>query len=222
MTTEQAPAKPRNPKFRWIAAGALIVAAVAITATLWLSNAGPSSAIGCDPLPEAAAAIDKVAVGELAAVQPTGKGRSYADLAFEDENGKPVTLKDFGGKTLLVNFWASWCVPCRAEMPALDALAKKFDGPDFMVLPVNLDIGDTGVDKARAFLKQANITTLPLYADPSLKVLDRLKESAVALGLPATLLLDRKACEIGVLQGPAKWDSPDGENVIKALEAVKG
>jgi thiol-disulfide isomerase/thioredoxin len=171
-------------------------------------------------MPDAAAAIDRVATGELAALQPTGKGRSYADLPFEDASGKALTLKDFSGKTLLVNFWASWCIPCRAEMPALDALAKKFDGPDFMVLPINLDAGDGGPDKARAFLTQAGVN-LPLYADPSLKTLDRLKQNAVALGLPATLLLDRKACEVAVLQGPAKWDSPDGENVIKALEAVK-
>jgi thiol-disulfide isomerase/thioredoxin len=173
-------------------------------------------------MPEAAAAIDKAATGELAAIEPTGKGRGYADLPFEDESGKPVTLKDFAGKTLLVNFWASWCIPCRAEMPALAALAKKYDGPDFMVLPINLDIGDGGIDKAKAFLASDNITGLPLYADPSLKTLDRLKDNAVALGLPASLLLDRKACEVAVLQGPAKWDSPDGENVIKALEAVKG
>jgi len=172
-------------------------------------------------MPDAAASIDKAAVGELAALQATGKGRGYADLPFEDASGKPMTLKDFAGKTLLVNFWASWCIPCRAEMPALDTLAKTLDGPDFMVLPINLDVGDGGVDKAKAFLKQAGVQNLPLYADPSLKTLDRLKQNAVALGLPATLLLDRKACEIAVLQGPAKWDSADGQNVVKALEAVK-
>ena len=219
--TEPEPVKPRNAKRGWLAAGALVVAAVAITATLWLSNAGPSTALGCDPMPAAAAAIDKVAVGELAAVQATGKGRGYADLAFRDQDGKPVTLKDFAGKTLLVNFWASWCVPCRAEMPALDALAKQFNGPDFMVLPINLDVGDSGTEKARAFLKETNATDLPLYADPTLRALDRLKDNAVALGLPATLLLDRKACEVAVLQGPAKWDGPDGENVVKALAALK-
>jgi thiol-disulfide isomerase/thioredoxin len=220
--TEQEPAKPARTAPRLIVAAALVVAAVAITGGIWLSNAGTSSASGCAPVPEAAAAIDKAATGELAAIEPTGKGRGYADLPFEDESGKPVTLKDFAGKTLLVNFWASWCIPCRAEMPALAALAKKYDGPDFMVLPINLDIGDGGIDKAKAFLASDNITGLPLYADPSLKTLDRLKDNAVALGLPASLLLDRKACEVAVLQGPAKWDSPDGENVIKALEAVKG
>jgi len=205
---------------RLIAAGALVVVAVAITASLWLSNAGPSGAAGCAPVPAEAAAMDKAAVGNLAALQVTGKGRGYADLPFEDETGKPVSLKDFAGKTLLVNFWASWCIPCRAEMPALAALAKKYDGPDFMVLPINLDIGDGGLDKARAFLTANNITGLPLYADPSLKALDRLKENAVGLGLPTTLLLDRKACEVAVLQGPAEWDSTDGQAVVAALKGV--
>jgi thiol-disulfide isomerase/thioredoxin len=219
--TDQRSEKPKRQVPRLYAIAALVVVAVAITASLWLSNARPSDASGCAPMPAAAAAIDKAAAGQLAAVKPTATGRGYADLPFEDTAGKPLTLKDFAGKTLLVNFWASWCVPCRAEMPALAALAKKLDGPDFMVLPINLDIGKDGEDKAKAFLASANITGLPIYVDPTLKTLDRLKDNAVALGLPATLLLDRKACEVGVLQGPAQWDSPDGENVVKALEAIK-
>lgn len=218
MTEAELETPPRKGPRRY-AAAVLVVAALAIAGGLWLSNNG-SRAAGCAPLPEAAAAIDRVAVGQLAAVQPTGKGRSYADLPFTDENGKPLTLADFAGKTLLVNFWASWCIPCRAEMPALAALARKFDGPDFMVLPINLDIGEEGLRKARAFLASDKIEGLPLYADPSLKALDRLKDNAVALGLPASLLLDRKACEVAVLQGPAEWDSPDGENVIRALQGI--
>jgi thiol-disulfide isomerase/thioredoxin len=220
--TEPNSEKPTRRAPRLYAAAALVVAAIAITATLMLSNAAPSGAAGCTPSPAAAASIDQAATGELAALQATGKGRGYADLPFEDASGKQMTLKDFAGKTLLVNFWASWCIPCRAEMPALAALAQKFDGPDFMVLPINLDIGDSGIAKAKAFLASAKIDGLPLYADPSLKALDRLKDNAVALGLPASLLLDRKACELAVLQGPAKWDSAEGQSVIKALEAVKG
>ena len=219
--SEPEPPKPAKVPLRPLIAIALVGAAVAITLSFWLSNAGTSSAAGCAPQLSAAAAIDSVAQGQLAAIEPTGKGRGYADLAFQDQNGKPVTLKDFAGKTLLVNFWASWCIPCRAEMPALDALAKKFNSPDFMVLPINLDIGSGGLEKARAFLAEAKVSNLPLYADPSFKVFDRLKTNAVALGLPASLLLDRKACEVAVLQGPAVWDSSDGENVIKALAALK-
>lgn len=107
-------------------------------------------------------------------------------------------------------------------MPALAAVAKKFDGPDFMVVPINLDIGDEGLGKARKFLADNKIDGLPLYADPSLKALDTLKDSGASLGLPTTLLLDRKACEVAVLQGPAEWDSADGENVIKSLTTTKG
>lgn len=219
MTTE-GPAQPKKTARRLIAAAVLAVVVVAIAASLYLYNAGSSTAAGCGPLPAAAKAVDAAAAGPLAAVQGTGKGRSYADLPFQDASGKPLTLADFEGKTLLVNFWASWCIPCRAEMPALDTLAQKLDGPDFMVLPINLDVGSSGIDKAKAFLASDNIKTLPLYADPTLAALDRLKDSAVSLGLPTSLLLDRKACEVAVLQGPAAWDSTQGKGVIEALIAA--
>ncbi len=220
MTEQEPENKPVRRVPRLYAAGALVVVALAIAATLYLSNAGTSGAAGCDPLAGAVASLDAAAKGSLAALTPTPNGHNYADLPFEDDGGKSVTLKDFAGKTLLVNFWASWCIPCRAEMPALAALAKKFDGPDFMVLPVNLDIGDDGIDKARAFLADNKITGLPLYTDPSLRTLDVLKQTGAGMGLPTTLLLDRKACAVAVLQGPAEWDSPDGENVVKALAAL--
>ena len=137
-----------------------------------------------------------------------------------DAAEKPVTLADFAGKTLLVNFWASWCVPCRAEMPALDRLAAAENDADFMVLPINLDLGSGGRDKARAFLDEGNWANLPLYADSSFEAFKQLQTSGVALGLPSTLLIDKKGCEIGVLQGPAEWDSPDGINVIEALKSL--
>ena len=118
--------------------------------------------------PIAAAKIDAAAIGQLAALNGTGQGRGYADLAFTDAAGKPVTIADFAGKKLLVNFWASWCVPCRAEMPELDALAAKYNGDDFMVLPINLDIGEGGLGQgARPSSPRATGANLPLYADPT-------------------------------------------------------
>jgi thiol-disulfide isomerase/thioredoxin len=141
-------------------------------------------------------------------------------MSFTDAAGKAMTLKDFAGKTLLVNFWASWCIPCRAEMPALDKLAAAENGPDFMVLPINLDLGSGGLDKAKKFLSDGGWKNLPLYADSSFEAFKRLQTEAVATGLPSSLLLDKKGCEIGVLQGPAVWDSPDGSNVIKALKSI--
>jgi thiol-disulfide isomerase/thioredoxin len=138
-------------------------------------------------------------------------------MAFKDATGAEMTIGDFRGRALLVNFWASWCVPCREEMPALDALATKYNSDEFMVLPINLDIGAGGLEKAQAFLDENQFANLPLYADNTFAAFERLKQQAVAIGLPATLILDQTGCELAVLQGPAEWNTPDGERVIAAL-----
>ncbi|WP_417307631.1 TlpA family protein disulfide reductase [Devosia sp.] len=176
-----------------------------------------AQATQCVAQPERARAIDLAAVGHLAALNGTATGRGYADMAFADADGAQTTIGDFAGKALLVNFWASWCVPCRAEMPALDALATELNSDDFMVLPVNLDIGEGGLEKAKAFLDEGGFQNLPLYADSSFAAFERLKNEAVAIGLPATLLLDADGCELAVLQGPAEWDTDEGRAVIAAL-----
>ncbi|SFZ85731.1 Thiol-disulfide isomerase or thioredoxin [Devosia enhydra] len=217
--TEPAPQKPAGSRNRRLALVALSGAGLALAAGLWLSNAGSPNAAQCPAMAEAATRIDAASTGELAALQATGFGRGFADLAFTDAEGKPVSIADFAGKGLLVNFWASWCVPCREEMPALEALAARHNGADFMVLPINLDIGADGGEKARAFLEEGNWPNLPLYADATFRAFDRLKTEGVAIGLPATLLLDTEGCELAVLQGPAHWDSPDGDRVVEALKA---
>jgi thiol-disulfide isomerase/thioredoxin len=216
MTDQKPPMGPRSSPRRVLML-ALVSAAVALALTLFVGNQNTPQAAQCDAQPDAAGKIDMAAVGQLAALNGTGKGRGYADMAFVDEAGQPTTIADFAGKKLLVNFWASWCVPCRLEMPALDALADRYNSDTFMVLPINLDIGEDGLDKARAFLAEGAFQHLPLYADTSFQAFERLKREAVAIGLPASLLLDEKGCELGVLQGPAEWDTPDGHNVIEAL-----
>jgi thiol-disulfide isomerase/thioredoxin len=212
---ERAKLSPRR-----VLAAAALSAVLAIAIAFWVSNAGLLSAAECAPQTAAAQKIDAAATGQLAALNGTGTGRGYAAMRFTDAAGKPVTLKDFAGKTLLVNFWASWCIPCRAEMPALDKLAAAENGPDFMVLPINLDLGSGGLDKAKKFLADGGFTHLPLYADSTMDAFKQLQTAAVATGLPSSLLLDKKGCEIGVLQGPAVWDSPDGSKVIEALKSI--
>jgi thiol-disulfide isomerase/thioredoxin len=212
--------RPRQTPTRLIVA-VLGIAVVAIAAAILAGNAGlfgTAQAGPCTPQLAAAKSVDAAATGELAALNGTGTGRGYADLPFTDASGKPLTIADFSGKYLLVNFWASWCIPCRAEMPALDKLAGAEDGADFMVLPINT--GEAQPDKGKQFFESGSFKTLPFYTDPNFAVLDRLKTSGVSLGLPTTLLLDKKGCEIGVLQGPAAWDSPDGKRVIDALKAI--
>jgi len=217
---EAEPEIRRRPFPRALAGLGVLIAGLAITTGLWLYNGGPGTARECPAKAEAAAAIDAAAQGELAALNGTGEGRGYTSMAFTDAAGKPMSMADFSGKRLLVNFWASWCVPCREEMPALEAIAAKYNSDAFQVLPINLDIGAGGIDKARAFLAEGNWPNLPLYADSSFAAFDRLKTEAVAIGLPATLLLDETGCEIAVLQGPAEWATPDGERVIAALLAL--
>jgi thiol-disulfide isomerase/thioredoxin len=172
----------------------------------------------CPPDPEAAAAVDSAATGHLASLNGTGTGRFYGDMKFLDPAGQPTSVAAFAGKMLLINFWASWCIPCRAEMPALDELAGQYNSETFMVLPVNT--GETQQGKAAAFLEEGGWTNLPLYVDPDFSVIDRLKTTAVSIGLPASVLVDEKGCEIGVLQGPAEWNTPDGHRVIEALLAT--
>lgn len=202
-----------------VAAGVVIVAG-SIAAWLVLGNAGTANE--CPVQAAAAQVIDAAAVGELAALNGTGEGRGYSDMAFKDASGAEMSIADFAGKALLVNFWASWCVPCREEMPALDAIATQYNSDKFMVLPINLDIGEGGREKAQAFLDEGQFANLPLYADNTFAAFERLKREAVAIGLPATLLLDPEGCELAVLQGPAEWQSPDGKAVIEALIGLRG
>lgn len=203
---------------RRVTIAALLSAVVAIAIGFWWGNTG--QAAQCAPQAAAAQKIDAVAVGQLAALNGTGTGRGYSAMKFTDEAGNPKTLKDFAGKALLVNFWASWCIPCRAEMPALDKLAAAENSDGFMVLPINLDLGEGGLDKARAFIAEGQWANLPLYADSTFDSFKQLQTSAVALGLPSTLLIDKNGCELAVLQGPAEWDSQDGRNVIAALKSL--
>ena len=196
---------------------ALGSAALALVLTLAIGNFMPTQATQCDPQVVKGQKIDAAAVGMLAALNGTGEGRGYADMSFKDAAGAPASIGSFAGKKLLVNFWASWCVPCREEMPALDAIAAKYNSDSFMVLPINLDVGETGLEKAQKFLADEGLKNLPLFADSTFDAFKRLQQQAVAIGLPATLLLDEKGCELAVLQGPAEWDSPDGHNVIDTL-----
>lgn len=213
-----APRSRLNPKRVLVLA--LGSAAVALVLTLAIGNFMPAQANQCPAQVDKGQRIDDAATGLLAAVLGTGEGRGYADLGFADEAGAPTTIGDFAGKKLLVNFWATWCTPCREEMPALDAIAAQYNSDDFLVLPINLDVGDDGVAKAEKFLAEEGLTNLPLYADSSFDAFKRLQQQAVAVGLPATLLLDENGCELAVLQGPAAWDSNDGKAVVEALIGI--
>jgi thiol-disulfide isomerase/thioredoxin len=152
--------------------------------------------------------------GEVAAVALAEKPMRVPDLSFRDGSGKAVKLSDFRGKTLLVNLWATWCVPCRKEMPALDELMGKLGGADFTIVTINIDTRDP--EKPKKFLAEIAVKNLPYYEDPSGTVFQDLKRIGRALGLPTTIIVDKKGCEVAHIAGPAEWASEDAIKLVKA------
>jgi thiol-disulfide isomerase/thioredoxin len=173
----------------------------------------PAEAV-CRPAAELAKRLAPLARGEVAAVGIASEPRPLPDLAFMDANGKPRTLADFRGRTVLLNLWATWCVPCRKEMPALDALQAKLGDETFEVVAVNIDTRN--LDKPKAWLEEAGVRKLGYYADSSAKVFQDLKAAGKAFGMPTTLLIDPNGCELGALAGPAEWASDDAVKLVSA------
>ncbi|HEX4767855.1 MAG TPA: TlpA disulfide reductase family protein [Lichenihabitans sp.] len=176
-----------------------------------------NSAAACPMAKAETARLDPLVHGEVAAFGLGDPARLAPALSFNGPDGKPVSLADFKGKTVLLNMWATWCIPCRKEMPALDRLEGKLGGPDFQVVAVNVDTAR--LDRPKAFLADTGVKSLAFYADPTADVLQKLKANGELLGLPTTLLVDKNGCELGRMAGPADWASPDAE---KLIEAAKG
>lgn len=139
------------------------------------------------------------------------QAKSLPEVRFKDGAERELTLADFLGKIVLLNVWATWCGPCRHEMPTLDRLQGKLGGEEFEVLALSIDKAGPGA--VRKFFEEIGVEHLSLYIDESAKAAHALK----AIGLPVTLLLNRKGQEIGRLIGPAEWDTPE---MISLFESV--
>ena len=201
-----------------VVAGGVAGVAVGLAAVYGIGrfqrNAGDAA---CRPAVELAQRIAPLARGEVAALVVAETPLRLPNLAFRDAAGTEKHLADWRGRTVLFNLWATWCVPCRKEMPALDALEGKLGGPAFEVVAVSIDTRDP--DKARNWLKEVGIDRLAYYADPSAKVFQDLKILGRAHGMPTTLLVDPSGCEIATVAGPAEWAS---EDAIKLISAALG
>ena len=137
------------------------------------------------------------------------------NASFQTGDGTPVALDAWRGKVVLLNLWATWCIPCRKEMPALDRLQDVLGSSEFEVVALSID--RSGVSGSRKFLDSVGIKNLKLYADPTAKLANEFK----AIGLPTTLLIDRQGREIGRLIGPAEWDSPEAVALVQKALAAK-
>jgi len=203
-------------------AGALAGAvAVYVSTTLSGNTAGseivavsdPSADSVCEAKSLRAKTVADAAIGQVAAMLPADPPQSLATLAFNATDGKPMTLAERGGKTVLLNLWATWCAPCRAEMPALNALQKEMGGDSFEVVAVNVDTGDDV--KPKKFLAETGVDTLGYYRDNTLGLFNELKTRGLALGLPVTLLIDGEGCLLAHMNGPAEWSGPDAKRLIE-------
>jgi len=160
------------------------------------------------------AGVNPFSTGTMVTFVVAKAPKEIADLKFKDADGNDLSLSDWRGKVVLLNLWATWCAPCRREMPDLDELQAAMGGDDFEVVAVSID--RKGVEVAQAFLDEVKIRDLKLYIDKTAKI----TREADIFGMPTTILIDRDGKELGRMIGPAEWNSNQAKALITA--AMRG
>jgi thiol-disulfide isomerase/thioredoxin len=209
----------RQPRRRFVLAPILGALAVVTAGAVLYGTVAPAGKAASDcPSDSAklAARLAPLAKGELAALQVASEPRRAEQFAFERDGGGKLTVADFKGRPILLNLWATWCAPCRAEMPTLDKLQAASGDSGFEVVAVNVDTAR--LEKRGAFLDSVGAKTLVRYADPSGDAFETLRKAGRALGLPVTLVIDKNGCEVAAVEGGAKWDSAEAQALVEALK----
>ncbi len=181
---------------------ALLYAALSLGA-----NQGFAQAI----TPEVRANLLEMREGNMRKLKIQTEPQAAVLTTFTNPAGEVLSLADSNGKIRVLNFWATWCFPCREEMPTLDALQKQLGGDDFEVLTVATGFNDLG--GIERFLEQAEVTALPILLDPD----SSLGAEFGAIGLPLTVILNRDGQELARLTGGAEWDSESALNILNTL-----
>lgn len=196
---------------RMLGAGAALLGAIAATlafyhyGTEFVTNSSDRQPVATTPAPKGARSTSSNAFEFSFLDQP----RALPELRFADGEGHALSLADFRGRPILLNIWATWCVPCRKEMPTLDRLQVAIDKSQLLVLPLSID--RKGVHVVKQFYEELGLKALGLFVDQSGMASSELN----AVGLPTTLLIDRDGREIGRKIGPAEWDSPQIVSVLR-------
>ncbi|WP_291837351.1 TlpA disulfide reductase family protein [Limimaricola sp.] len=198
-----------------ILATVVAIAAVAVAAVLYTSRTPPANA------PAQAASADTSALaalrsGDMQKLALSDKPVPLPTDSFTDEAGKSVSFENLKGKVLLVNFWATWCAPCRKEMPTLAALQTALGSDQFQV--VTIATGRNSPDAVARFFDEIGVKNLPRYMDPQ----QQIARKAGILGLPVTLIVDRQGQEVGRLQGDADWSSDSAKAILSAVIGQPG
>lgn len=173
-------------------------------------TSSPASAQGYSPPDVGASPSSSFKFGKMAAFVTKKVPEPLPDIAFQDGTGKELKLSSFKGKTVLLNLWATWCAPCREEMPALNKLQAALGSDKFEVVALSLD--RQGAEASQKFLTDVHATALKLYVDPTAKQGMALK----LIGMPTTILIDRDGQEVGRLAGSAEWDSDEAKALVQA------
>jgi len=209
MNDTVATTPPRRSRSLWLIGLAALVAGVIGVYLIASEPRKPTETT------QASDGLRHLAIGKMAAFVVKSAAEPVANFAFMDESGAEVSLEKWRGRVVLLNLWATWCAPCRKEMPELDALQQKLGSPDFEVVALSLD--RQGAETARKFLDETKATNLKLYVDTTARALDGLR----AVGLPTTILFDRKGREVGRLAGAADWASPEAVALVEKVIADK-
>lgn len=209
---------PRSPKGPFRRVLPLLALVALVGASLYafspLGNIGGPGGGQCRAAAALVPALKPLAKGEIAALQVVEKPAPVRPLAFQNADGQGIGLEAFRGKVVVLNLWATWCLPCRKEMPALESLQKQVGGAEFEVVAVNIDTRN--FEKPKAFLAEIGVSALGYYADPSARIFQDLKAAGRAFGMPTTLVIDREGCELAWLAGPAEWASDEALTFVRA------
>ena len=190
---------------RALAVSVLSAAAAAVAAFIVWREAGPAF----PPEPDTVASGPESTASGTLPFTPLETPRPLPPISFVNGDGEPMALSGLHGRIVLLNLWATWCVPCREEMPALDRLQAKMGGPAFVVVPLSID--RQGLEVVETFYRELGLKSLGIYLDKSSNAAHAIN----SLGVPTTLLIDREGRELGRKIGAAEWDGPDMAALIQ-------
>jgi thiol-disulfide isomerase/thioredoxin len=185
----------------------MLAAAILAIGIIAILLSGKTPVLGQTP----ALSQAKLNTGQMAAFVYRPQPADIPGLAFVDADNKPKSLTEWKGRVVLLNLWATWCGPCRKEMPDLDKLQAELGSDKFEVVALSVD--RAGIAGSKKFLDQIGTKSLKLYVDPTAKMAGELR----VVGLPATLLIDADGREVGRLMGPADWASDDAKALIRSI-----